>query len=872
MQKLLENIELLRPDLLWLLLTVPFLIWVLRTLAHLPLAATVIRTVWVTLLCLALLEPVMQTTEESRKLTLLVDTSSSMAAKSYGGLEQYLSTLAATEGLEAEVRRFSRTPSPAQSQSIERIDFDRLQAQEASQDKSQTNLALAIRETLAQSGASSILLFSDGQETTGSAREAAKDAAAAGVRIHPLIPDERFFGRRPLVISNLHAPLVVQSGERAPVKIALQNRTPEPVRTRVELWFDEEKILERTVDIPGNKEFLLETKTEAIAEGLKRLWAVVQRIDSANVDDEQHRWISVKSKSKVLLLSGTSQDRRLLFRVLSDRGFAVEDIVLDGTKELPQNFSSISLIILNNVSKKQMNEQFLARLSPYVRQGGGLLIVGGERSFGLGGFIDTPLETLSPVTFVPPQTTKRRAKRAVLLVIDKSGSMRRGGKILAAKRSALVAIDTLRPDDFVGVIGFDTNPFLIIKLQEVKKVRPIASRRLENLVAVHQSNLRPALQLARRMLSSHPAGRKHIIVLSDGKVSGSSSIYFNEVAQLRSQGITLSGIALGSEADVPFMREISRRARGAFYHTLDPSRLPEIFIKDIKVSTGEKTLTEGSEFPVLPGPSPIESTLLRRFPDLLGFVETKPRREAMHELVVERGSKRYPLLSSWQQGRGKVAVFTSDASDRWGKLWVRWRGFAQFWRQVIDSVRPSSGEKEGEFDFDLRSAVRGDQLSLDLALFDSSILSDEDIQITAGIVEPAGEKQLVSFKPLSPGRFEANINNARAGDYKINISYGETALPPLAVTIPASAFGEQSLEGVNVSLLSDLAYLSGGSIAPEADELLGNVRVTQHTKLLFPYLLAIAFFLLLLEVFVRELGPSDRPQTSSTQVKRKRAA
>ena len=42
---------------------------------------------------------------------------------------------------------------------------------------------------------------------------------------------------------------------------------------------------------------------------------------------------------------------------------------------------------------------------------------------------------------------------------------------------------------------------------------------------------------------------------------------------MRADGITISAVALGIEADVPFMQMMSQVGRGAFYHTLDARRL-----------------------------------------------------------------------------------------------------------------------------------------------------------------------------------------------------------------------------------------------------------------------------------------------------------
>ena len=142
----------------------------------------------------------------------------------------------------------------------------------------------------------------------------------------------------------------------------------------------------------------------------------------------------------------------------------------------------------------------------------------------------------------------------------------------------------------------------------------------------------PALAQARQMLTTVNASRKHIIVLSDGKFPLSSNHYVEEINRLRKNGVSVSAVALGSEADVPFMKILAKYGKGAFYETLDPQRLPQIFVKDIKVSTGEKTLQENKNFPIALGPSGVLSTSVSNYRILRGFVETLPKKGSSLEL------------------------------------------------------------------------------------------------------------------------------------------------------------------------------------------------------------------------------------------------
>ena len=115
-------------------------------------------------------------------------------------------------------------------------------------------------------------------------------------------------------------------------------------------------------------------------------------------------------------------------------GYGLEAVVADGKFRIPTSFDNYSSIILNNVAKRQLPKGFLTRLEQFAKQGGGVLMLGGNRSYGLGGFKDTPLEKIAPLKFKPPSTKARRLNVAVALVMDKSGSMAQQGKIVAANK------------------------------------------------------------------------------------------------------------------------------------------------------------------------------------------------------------------------------------------------------------------------------------------------------------------------------------------------------------------------------------------------------------------------------------------------------
>ena len=851
----LQDVELYRPQLIWLsLLVLPIVFLFLKKQGDRK--SLFLRGLILLLLVLALADPGLREKRTVHELAALVDTSYSLGKEARKALLSSLEPYLARENQEAKIFPFAgetdkQVIEVSGSRSLSELEAV-IESREDKLDTGQTNIAQALGHVASFSDASSVLLLSDGFENLGQAEKLARQISASGLSVFPLVPDETVFYEQKLSISSLYAPVTATSGKKVEIRTSVSSSLSAPKSAVLELWFADEKLYSRELRFPPGEETLVSVQSPVLEGGLHRIRAVLRA--QGEEEEEQVTFLSVKNKEKLLLLSGSKEDERVIKNLLGQKGYAVQNIITDGRREIPQSFKGYPSIILNNVARRQLPRKYLEKLETFVENGGGLLIVGGDSSFGLGAYLKSPLERISPLRFVPPQTKKRRVNSAVVLVLDKSRSMAFQRKIDAAKRAALVAVNTLKQDDYVGVIGFDSSPFVIIRLSEVSKVKPIAERRLRNLTAAGKTNLLPALAKARQSLRNNDAGRKHIIILSDGKVPLAGSSYTDEMSRLRKEGVTVSTVALGTEADVPFMKTLSRYGKGAFYHTLDPSKLPEIFLHDIRVAVGERTMREKQKYSVRVGPSGLVSTSISNYPDLLGFVETRPKPGAELELTLQDGQKDFPLLASWDYKLGHVIAFTSDANGRWSRDWLRWSEFTNFWGEIFESLKTPDNKNSEDIDFDIRYRVNQKTLELDLAVFDQNLRRKLSPKISAKITEPGSEQKEVSFRPVKKGRFLAEVENARPGDYRLDINYGELKFPPVALSLSGDIFGEIRGKGINIGTLSKIARASGGRINPKPEEVQAQTRIKEVEKHFYPYLLALAFLLILFEAFVREMG------------------
>ena len=161
-----------------------------------------------------------------------------------------------------------------------------------------------------------------------------------------------------------------------------------------------------------------------------------------------------------------------------------------------------------------MSLQQMEILRTYVEDlGGGLVMIGGDQSFGLGGYYKTTLEEILNVRSNFDKE-KEKPSFAMVLVIDKSGSMG-GDKIEMAKDAAKGAAELLGPKDQLGVIAFDGQSYWVSKLHSAADKGYIIDR-ISTIEASGGTSIYPGLSDAYEALVSTSAKLKHVILLTDG--------------------------------------------------------------------------------------------------------------------------------------------------------------------------------------------------------------------------------------------------------------------------------------------------------------------------------------------------------------------
>jgi uncharacterized membrane protein/uncharacterized protein YegL len=842
MQRLFTQIEFLKPLFFWFLILLPFLWFRFRDRR---LAVIISRTVILLLLIVSGADPQFvteQSTEQERIFAFDLSRSIAPALRHW---------MAKTTEANLGPKRGDRTFIFG-AESEEAADWrERLKSESSGQDSirsEKTSLENLFAKLLTLPPAPrSLFLFTDGWETQGSVERLLPAISATGLKVYPMVPAEPQHIAN-VAVTKLLAPSFAKSGEAVTLKVYLENQNDRAVDGTLTLSRNGQTFKTDAVTLnPGSHVFTYQTTlSEDPTVTYRASFAARQsELDRYPADNQAVAWISVRTKAKVLLINGQKGGGRYLEDILKRQGFEVASRSADS----PPAPTEYKVVIFNNVEREKFSPSYLAAVERHVADGNGFLMLGGEASFSPGGYARTPIETILPVE---PKEPKREEKnRAVVLVIDKSGSMREENRILYAQEAAKAVTRQLKDNDFLGIVGFDVSAFVLVPLEPVGKLRRVIDTQIDRLRPGGQTYFYPALMEAKRQIERSNASRKHIILLSDGETRGSQSELVDLVGVMKNEmKITVSAIAIGTEG-ISVMKRISQYGGGLFHHVIDPTTLPQIVLRQLQDNTKDDPKSEKDLIPLQDrGSEVLAGSGVKAYPAVLGFMESELKRGARLDLLIPREDRSVPLLASWRYGRGKSMALTMDMESRWSRNWIAWSGLQAFWDKVLSWLRPP---EEPIPLHEARVSLSGNRPVLELFAYEEASAASRfrfSIQGKAGKTEGALTK-------LAPGHHQATLPISSPGDFRIELfeerQGRRIALPPIGYTLLYELSAEQPRPEFNTGLLLKLAQAGGGEINPRSPDSLKKQIVTKSYAPHRQALMLLAFALFLAEVAARKL-------------------
>ncbi|HWL51225.1 MAG TPA: glutamine amidotransferase [Chthoniobacteraceae bacterium] len=855
-----------RPHLLWLLLpAVPLLLWPLRhSLARLTpwqqRVCVAARGLLLTLLALALAGVRVPWQSHELSVVFAVDRSASVSPEAEQEARVWIAEALRHQGGgdTAQLVGFAKTATvlPAEPNA----DWP----QQPERNATATGNAITFSQALLSEGKiGRLVLLSDGYDTEGSALDAAQAARGSGVELMTVSLQNRSLPET--LVERLELPQELAEGE--PFDATAWVKTNGEGNATVRLYANgflqsEENVALKPGSTPVAFRNLRPDKSTATYE-------VEVATDHDTRPDNNRAKATVLRRGEPRLLIVDPEPERLqpLRDVLARGRIQVEIRPLQGLPKTLDDLQRYDAFFLSDVAALQLTRPQMELYARWVTDfGGGFAMLGGENSFGSGGFFKTPLDPVLPVKAEHDDRIDSPSV-AVMVVLDSSGSM--GApvagqtKMALANQGAALALEVLQPKDLLGVTAVDSKVHEIAPLAR----HPQRDEVRQNILRVTAGGggiyVYTSLLDAFSRLRETNAAIRHIILFSDaadaeekasGEMPDGSSVpgtAMDLVATMAAARISTSVVALGaaSDKDTGFLKELAAAGNGRFYLTGDALSLPQIFTTET-MRVAQNSLVEEPVRTVAAttGSGFTDGIAWNQAPLLLGYNLTKLKPTAELLLATERGD---PLLATWRVGLGQVAAFTSDAKSRWAAEWLDWEGYGAFWTQFARQLFRRGSAAGGALSVET-TRLGDDRLRVEVDAVTADGHFRDRLPLRIGTVTAGGERRVTEMRQVAPGRYEAQIPVATAETTWVNLSSPEETGLEKAFGFTPPYPAEFLNNGTDDAALAALAESVSGRHAPAPEAVFERpVEGVRRFADLTSWFLVAALLLLPVDIWLR---------------------
>ncbi|HUQ68043.1 MAG TPA: VWA domain-containing protein, partial [Planctomycetaceae bacterium] len=704
------------------------------------------------LMVMVLAEPRSVRTRDVVSAMFLVDVSDSVRGDSVDAAMRYVAESAALKPTADEVGLliFGKTPAVEQGPRMSYI----VEALNSVLDRGSTNVETAMSlgaAMLPDDKQGRLIVISDGAQTEGNLSRVLDDLKSRGIAVDVLPVDYSYDAE--VWLERLDLPQQVKIGETYEAAMVLSSL--QAGEGKLTLRENGETIAEQTVKFqPGKNRYTVPLTLRA--PGYYEYTATIEvdrAADSLSQNNSVLGYIFVEGEGQVLLVydpAGDKRDWETLEETMRQAERAVKAIP---AFDFPNDTAALmpyDCIIFCNVPFDAFDFGQLAGLKDAVYNVGiGFLMVGGNNSFGPGGWHRTVVEEILPVSM--DINNKKVLPKGALAIILHTCEFPEGNTW--AKRITKQAIKVLSAQDEAGVLAYTAKGedwiFPLTPISDYEKIVPL----IDGASVGDMPSFQTTMQLGLTGLLKSDAATKHMIIISDGDPSPSPPTLLQQFVDNQ---ISVSTVAVFPHGGMEqqSLQLIASATGGRYYFVNDnPDVLPSIFIKESKTlkrsMIQNKTIT-----PRLGFPSPVLKGL-DGLPELKGYVLTNAKPSPAMTLMLappdeQDPTQEDPILAIWQHGLGKTAAFTSDLSPNWAKSWQDWEHYQAFVKQLIQDI--SRERKTGSLR--LSTYTSGGEAVLVAEDFHSD---EAFLEVTAKLAGPDGKSEIVRLKQVSPRRYQATV-------------------------------------------------------------------------------------------------------------------
>ncbi|MFM7182244.1 MAG: VWA domain-containing protein [Verrucomicrobiales bacterium] len=560
--------------------------------------------------------------------------------------------------------------------------------------------------------------------------------------------------------------------------------------------------------------------------------------------------VQIEGGPRVLLLTRFPDDP--MAEVFRGQGLEVE--LVTETKELDAGrLTGARAVVFNDVPAFDVPRPFLDALDFHVReQGAGLLMAGGKHSFGSGGYFQSPVDPLLPVS-MELKSEHRKLAVAMAIVLDRSGSMGAtvpgpGGKVLTkmdlANTGAASTIELLGVMDEVCVFAVDTSAHEIVRMAKVAEKRGEMIAKTRSIqtggggIYVYEG-----LSTAWKELKRSTAGTRHLILFSDAADSEEPGEYKELIKDMRAGGATISVIGMGTDKDVDaaLLKDIAKLGGGRIQFTEKAEQIPQLFAMETVTVARSAFITESTPAKVTGNWAEVSGQSLDWLPAVDGYNLSYARDGAAVSLATG-DEYSAPLVATLRRGLGRTAAVSFPLAGDQSAASRAWPGYSDFLKTLARwLVGPAMPPGLG-----LSHRIEGNRLSVRLSYANDDWarrLAKEPPILKLAIESEMTTVRDVPWQRISPGEFTASLelqeNEVVRGAIQAG---GHTAgFGPLALGVSA----EWAFEPERLEELQAVSRTTGGRELIDLAQAWLKPEVGQRVDLRLPLCIAVMLLLLL---------------------------
>jgi uncharacterized membrane protein len=768
--------------------------------------------------------------------------------------------------------------------------------------KDSTNLEAALKlaqASFAEDTAKRIVIVTDGNENRGDAQSVARMLAESGIAFDTVpvqltaraevsvekvvLPEEGRKGQpmEARIVVNTQAPPSVENPQPVRGTLRLERRGGEGIKT----------LSQQEVELaPGKQVFSFEQIIEQ-----PDFYEYTARFVPDDIEDDQmtqnnraSAFTHVRGQGHVLLIEDWAHKGQFdtLVTRLKNNNIQVtvrpSDQPFVGLAEL-QRYDTVVLANVPRTSGDEVDKvthfsdvQIQALVRNTQQMGAGIVMIGGENSFGPGGWSNTELEKAMPVDFYI-KNTKVVPVGALVLMMHAS-EMAEGNhwqKVVAQE-----AIKTLGSQDYCGLIHwtFNGDAWLWGGKTGLLQVGPNRKRmlgRLDQMTPGDMPQFDPAMQMALVGFNQVPkASVKLMIIISDGDPSPPSRATMQKYINFKPKGIRITTVAVGSHGAAGSMgnalQNIAKATGGKYYVVRNARALPRIYQRETRQIARPMVFEKDSIQPKIVYPHEMLRGIDGPLPPLTGYVLTTKKENPLVEVSIlspePKEQENATILASWTYGLGRTAVFTSDAGHRWANAWTGWENYDKLFSQMVRwSMRPSTDE--GKYTVD--TSVKDGKVRIVVTALDKDDEFLNFLKITGTAVSPDMKSFDINLEQSAPGRYVAEFDADESGSYFVTLVPGAGRAPIRAgINVPYSAeFRDRETNEALLHTLTGLTPKGGepgvmvlGSMMPrridellEVDPFRHNLPKAVSSREIWPLLLLLAACVFFCDIAARRV-------------------